>query len=195
MKRSYRSCIAYAEPDASGIVMSVYASGELLEAKEVTVFAELIDQKEGVLLKQTKECVLPALSSVEAIRLALPAGNLFADRERYIHYGILVDGVVADEGNRLLTAPKHFAFRDPALTACLRENDGKVEIAVSAAAFARRVALEFGELDVLLSDNYFDLQPGETKTVQIVEVREGAGASAESLREQLRVYSNYSVAK
>lgn len=195
VKRSYQPCIAYAEPDASGTVMSVYASGELLEAKEVTVFAELIDQKEGVLLKQTKECVLPALSSVEAIRLVLPAGDLFADRERYIHYGILVDGVVADEGNRLLTAPKHFAFRDPALTACLRENDGKVEIAVSAAAFARRVALEFGELDVLLSDNYFDLQPGETKTVQIVEVREGAGASAESLREQLRVYSNYSVAK
>jgi beta-mannosidase len=49
---------------------------------------------------------------------------------------------------------------------------------------ARSVYLSFGDLDVKLSDNYFDLLPGET-----VEIVATSAASLDALRAQLKVVS------
>lgn len=62
------------------------------------------------------------------------------------------------EGSVLFCAPKHFRFVDPGLTARL-EGD---EIVVTASAYARSVELQCGA-DVLLEDNYFDLNGGERR--------------------------------
>ena len=49
---------------------------------------------------------------------------------------------------------------------------------------ARSVYLSFGDLDVKVSDNYFDLLPGET-----VEVTLTSAVSLEALRAQMKVIS------
>jgi beta-mannosidase len=49
---------------------------------------------------------------------------------------------------------------------------------------ARSVCLSFGALDVELSDNYFDLLPGES-----VDVRLKTAASLDDLRKNLTTYS------
>lgn len=193
VKRSYGRVIAYAEPDELTGSAVIYVSGELLEDKEVTVFAQLIDQEKGVLEKREASVLLPALSSAEAIRIKLPAKERFADRERYLRYGVCVDGETVDEGNRLLTAPKHFHFRDPKLRATVSEKNGASCLTVCAQAFARRIAIDFKEFDVLLSDNYFDLQPGEERTVAIEEIRGGGCPCAEALQKSIQVYSNIDI--
>ncbi len=63
----------------------------------------------------------------------------------------------------LFCPPKHFAFLDPAL--CV-EQKGE-EIVVTARAYAKGVEIEFPDSDVLLSDNYFDMDAG-SKTVRII---------------------------
>lgn len=191
VKRSYQPFIAYAEPDKATGEMVVYASGEAKEEREVTVFADLVDQKEGMLLSRKATLILPALSSREALRLTLPKGEPFADRERYVHYGIVVDGVLEDEGNRLLAPPKRFAFRDPKITVTAVKEKGVPVLELHAEAFARRIALDFGEADVLLEDNFFDLQPGQHKTIRIEEIRSPQGTAPEELMEGLRIFSNY----
>lgn len=195
VKRSYQPFIAYAEPDKATGEMVVYASGEAKKEREVTVFADLVDQKEGMLLSRKTTLILPALSSREAIRLTLPKGELFADRERYVHYGIVVDGVLEDEGNRLLAPPKRFAFRDPKITVTDGEENGRSVLKLHAEAFARRICLDFGEADVILEDNFFDLQPGQHKTIGIEEIRSPQGASVKELMEELKVYSNFDLAR
>lgn len=191
VKRSYQPFIAYAEPDKATGEMVVYASGEAKEEREVTVFADLVDQKEGMLLSRKAALILPALSSREALRLTLPKGEPFADRERYVHYGIVVDGVLEDEGNRLLAPPKRFAFRDPKITVTAVKEKGVPVLKLHAEAFARRIALDFGEADVLLEDNFFDLQPGQHKTIRIEEIRSPQGTAPEELMEGLKIFSNY----
>ena len=62
----------------------------------------------------------------------------------------------------LFCAPKHFHFLDPALTARI-EGD---EIVVTAKAYARSVEIQCGP-DVVLEDNYFDMNAG-TRRVRIV---------------------------
>ena len=49
---------------------------------------------------------------------------------------------------------------------------------------ARSVYLSFGELDVKVSDNYFDLLPGET-----VEIAVSGAVSLDALKAQLKVIS------
>lgn len=193
VKRSYRNVISYAEMDEYTNSAVFYVSGELLQDKEVTVTAQLIDQEEGILEEREVRLLLPALSSVEAARIRLPERELFADRERYLHYDVCVDGEIVDEGNRLLVAPKQFRFRDPKIQVSVGEKDDMKCLTIRSEAFARRVAIDFKDMDVILSDNYFDLQPGEEKTVVIEEIRSGECPSAETLQKNIQVYSNIDI--
>ncbi|MDD3920164.1 MAG: hypothetical protein PHO41_03165 [Eubacteriales bacterium] len=59
-------------------------------------------------------------------------------------------------GSVLFCQPKHFRFADPALKAELRGDT----VVVSAKAYARSVEVMAGA-DVLLEDNYFDMNAGE----------------------------------
>jgi beta-mannosidase len=49
---------------------------------------------------------------------------------------------------------------------------------------ARSVYLSFGDLDVQVSDNYFDMLPGET-----VEIKATSKASLDALKAQMKVIS------
>ena len=49
--------------------------------------------------------------------------------------------------------------------------NGKLQIRVTSPVLARSVYLSFGNLDVKVSDNYFDVLPGET--VEITVASEG----------------------
>ena len=61
-------------------------------------------------------------------------------------------------GSVMFCPPKHFRFEDPKLCAAVVGD----EIVVSAKAYARSVEIQCGE-DVLLSDNFFDMNAGEKR--------------------------------
>lgn len=92
----------------------------------------------------------------------------YDELEVYISYSLEQNGVVVSEGTSLFTAPKHFQFRDPQLS--LRR-EGNVLI-ITAQAYAKQVAVEGVDGDVKLSDNFFDMNPGERR----VEILEGDAA-------------------
>jgi beta-mannosidase len=62
--------------------------------------------------------------------------------------------------------------------------NGSYKIAITSPVLARSVYLSFGDLEVKISDNYFNLLPGETATIAAQ-----SAASLEKLKTQLRVIS------
>ena len=86
----------------------------------------------------------------------------FSDQDTYgCYYDYqLTDaaGEYVGGGSVLFCAPKHFHFEDPGLTARV-EGD---EIVVKAKAYARSVEIQCGP-DVLLEDNFFDMNAGERR--------------------------------
>ena len=74
------------------------------------------------------------------------------------------DKTVSD-GTALFTAPKHFVFEDPLLSYMINGD----EITVTAQKYARYVEIDSPDSDFVLSDNYFDLNGGESKTVKLLE--------------------------
>lgn len=82
----------------------------------------------------------------------------------YYSYELEADGSIISEGTVLFTAPKHFNFLDPNITARI-EGD---EIVVTADAYAKSVEIYSPDSDFILSDNFFDMNGGE-KRVKILE--------------------------
>ena len=86
----------------------------------------------------------------------------FADADTfgdYIAYQMTENGAPAASGTALFCAPKHFRFVDPQL-ALRVEGD---EIVVTAAAYARSVQILNADDTLKLSDNFFDMNAGETR--------------------------------
>ena len=64
----------------------------------------------------------------------------------------------------IFTVPKYYCFKDPRLT---YEINGD-EITVYADSYASYVEIDSPDTDIILSDNYFDMNAG-SKTVKILE--------------------------
>lgn len=73
-------------------------------------------------------------------------------------------GKVVSSGTVLFTAPKHFRFMDPELSYEILGD----EIIVKAKAYAKSIELYSPDSDLILSDNFFDMNAGEVR-IKILE--------------------------
>lgn len=82
----------------------------------------------------------------------------------YFSFEFVIGCACVSSGTVLFTAPKHYHFKDPHLT--YEMNNGR--ITVHASAFAKSVEISSPDCDLILSDNYFDMNGGSV-TVDILE--------------------------
>lgn len=210
VKRSYGKVISYVETGADRVAR-LYVSSDETRPLKLTCRLELIEQGKGVLHTECREISAEPLASTCVAAFKIQEMKELRSRECYLHYEIQCEEEVIDSGNRLLERPKKFHFLDPHLTSYVEEteeqeraDEGKTgesrvkkqfRITVKAQQFARRVAIEFTDADVILSDNYFDLLPGESKTVWVEEIRSEKEVNQKTLSEEIVLTSNYDVAK
>jgi beta-mannosidase len=83
--------------------------------------------------------------------------------DEYLSYHLLDGGKIIAEGSVIFSLPKHFHYSDPELSYTVK---GDV-ITVKAAAYAKSVEILNRNQDMVLSDNYFDMDAGE-KRVKII---------------------------
>ncbi len=107
-----------------------------------------------------QEVKAPALSSVWLDKVLLPKIDVFSE---YVSYELKKDGRVISDGTVIFSYPKYFRYEDPMLS-CRVEGD---ELVVSSRAYAKSVEIRNEEEDLILSDNYFDLN-GDEKRVKII---------------------------
>lgn len=116
---------------------------------------------EGAILTQSKEeVVVEALSSVWCERIELPEADVYSN---YVSYQLLEEGNPVSEGSVLFCQPKHFRFVDPRLKV-RAEGD---EIIVTAEHYAKGIEVRNEKDNLILSDNFFDLNGGE-KRVRLI---------------------------
>lgn len=128
-------------------------SNETMQDRNVTVEWQLRDATG--MIKESKETAVyvPALSAVWLDKVQLPQAELYSD---HVSYALKEDGAIIGEGSIIFCQPKYYKFTDPQLTVRV-EGD---ELVVTAAAYAKDVELLNGNEDWVLSDNYFDMEPG-----------------------------------
>jgi len=131
--------------------------------RQVKVVSELRNARGEVLKTMESEVAVPALSVVRLDEVDFERTDV---RNNYLSYEMYVEGESApvSSGTVLFTAPKHFDFVDPKLSA---EVVGD-EIIVRAEAYAKSVEIYSDECDFILSDNFFDINGGEVR-VKVLE--------------------------
>ena len=135
-------------------------SNETFEEKHMEVFWTVRDAGGGELGGENIILTIPPFSSEWTRKWELP--DLDASRE-YVSYSLIENGAAVSQGSVLFTMPKYFEFMDPGLTV---SSDGDT-ITVQAECYAKGVEIRNENEDLILSDNYFDMDGGE-KTVRIL---------------------------
>ena len=172
----------YARRFFAPVLVSCHEEG-LVNQEDISVNTEHIDPRKTARLNVSNETMeafagridwslrRPDASVIEEGRfdVAVPALDaLWLPEQDFTKYGPydcyyayrLTDraGRTVGEGSVLFCAPKHFRFQDPGLTVRLEGN----EAVVTASAYARSVEIQCGP-DILLEDNYFDMNGGERR--------------------------------
>ena len=131
-------------------------SNETMDNFAGTVCWSLRRPDASVIQEGSFEVQVPALTAVWLPKQDFTQFNAY---DCYYSYQLTDKaGNAVGQGSVLFCAPKHFHFVDPKLTVRLEEN----EIVVTAGAFARSVEIQCGA-DVLLEDNFFDMDNGERR--------------------------------
>ncbi len=151
-----------AEPYEVKKSIRLAVSNETREAVRVKVVRTLRHADSSVVDEKSFELEAPALSSVWLDREDMAGADLYGD---YVSFALYRTdgGAPSDEpvsqGTVIFCTPKYFRHGDTKLA--VRAENG--EIVVSAAAFAKGVAIANSADDLVLSDNYFDMDAGERR--------------------------------
>jgi beta-mannosidase len=136
------------------------AANETMQDAQVTVRWALRNPKAEILQRGEQDLNVPALTSVWLDKVEFPNADIYTE---YISYELICGGETISEGTVNFSYPKYFRYVDPQLS-CEVEGD---EIIVHAAAYAKSVEIRNENEDLILSDNYFDMNGG-TKRVKIL---------------------------
>ena len=167
--------------------LKVYIVSDKTEAQAATLRVRLMDFDGKVLLEETHAAEVTPLSS--KVYLDWPLKKLTdagaADTSRvFIVAELTASGTQISRNLAYLAPVREVQLKQAMLSAEAAGANGSYRIRVTSPVLARSVYLFFGDLDVKLSDNYFDLLPGETAQIDAT-----SGVTLEALKAQLKVIS------
>ena len=135
-------------------------ANESMQDETITVKWQIRDAMAKVLLAQEAAIDVPALTSVWLDKVDLPDIDIYNE---YVSFQAIKDGSVVSEGTVIFSYPKYFRYENPQLSARVEGNC----ITVCAGSYAKSVEILNDNEDLILSDNYFDLNAG-SKTVEVI---------------------------
>ena len=164
-------------------VTTVSLVSDLAKATPVRWRVRVMDFAGKVLVERTADAKLAPLSSTHVARYTDAQLLQGADpRATFAVFELLEGGKTISRNLVFFEAPKDLALPAPHIRAGLRPDADGYVLELSSDALAREVWVSFGAVDATLSDNAFDLLPGQRVSLQ---VRSHANLAA--LREALRV--------
>jgi beta-mannosidase len=174
-------------PHVEDGALKVYIVSDKTEPRQASLRVRLMNFDGKTLLEETHAVEVAPLTS--KVYLDWPLKKL-ADAGAAVTSRVFVVADLAAGGaeisrNLAYLAPvKEVHLKPAALSVEASKEKGSYRIRVTSPVLARSVYLSFGNLDVKVSDNYFDLLPGET-----VEITATSAASLDALKAQLKVIS------
>jgi len=151
----------------------------------------VMDVDGKVLSDSTSDAELKPLAATQVA--SLPDAALFkgADPARTFALVELIENGNTISRSVVTQVPaKAMALPDPRLQASWSRTADGYAVTIKAAKLARAVWLGFGDVDAALSDNAFDLPPGEAVTIQVT-----SKASLDQLKRALTLRSLYGATK
>ena len=129
-------------------------TNETLDAHRVLVKWAVRKTDATILREEEQWLEVPALSAVWMDKVELPQIDCFNE---YVSYEAWENDQIISQGTVIFSYPKYFHYLNPGLAVRV---DGD-EIVVKAEAYAKSVEIRNENDDLILEDNYFDMNAGE----------------------------------
>ena len=129
-------------------------TNETLDAHRVLVKWAVRKTDATILREEEQWLEVPALSAVWMDKVELPQIDCFNE---YVSYEAWENDQIISQGTVIFSYPKYFHYLNPGLAVRV---DGD-EIVVKAEAYAKSVEIRNENDDLILEDNYFDINAGE----------------------------------
>jgi beta-mannosidase len=167
--------------------LKVYIVSDKTKAAPATLRVRLMDFGGKVLLEDSHAVDVTPLDS--KVYLDWPLKKLSdagaADTSRvFIVADLTANGAQISRNLVYLAPTKEIHLKPAALKVETTGGNGSYKVRITSPVLARSVYLSFGDLDVKLSDNYFNLLPGET-----AEITATSAVSLDALKAQMKVIS------
>ena len=135
-------------------------TNETLGDKEILVKWYVRNAASEILREEQAMIQVPALESVWLPKEELPEIDVFT---QYVSFEAWENGKCISEGTVIFSYPKYFRYENPELSCKVEGN----QITVSSPVYAKSVEILNEQEDLVLTDNYFDLN-GDSRTVEIL---------------------------
>jgi len=174
-------------PHVEDGALKVYVVSDKTKPTAGVLGVRLMDFDGKVLLDDLQPVYVSPLSS--KVYLDWPLKKLTdagaADTSRVFIVAEFLSGGARISRNLVYLAPtKEVHLKSAALKVETSGGNGSYKIRVTSPVLARSVYFSFGNLDVKVSDNYFDLLPSETAEITVT-----SAASLDALKAQMKVIS------
>jgi beta-mannosidase len=168
---------------------SIYISNDLQEAWQ-GILRWSLETLDGAVLESGQEPVNAAPFASTLVRTISFVNRLSDDNRRQVIF--TVELWQGDRCRAIKVAAfvptKHLLLKDPAVTATLRVENGQLLVELVSRSLARLLELSLEGVDVIFSDNYFDLPAGRVVSVSCPLP---AGWTLEQARAALKICSIY----
>jgi beta-mannosidase len=143
----------------------------------------VLDFQGKTLLEKTQAITVPELSSKVYATFARQELLAGADAQHaFAVFDLMKDNKVVSRNLHLFDRTRNLALPVPAIQADWSGRAGAYTLQLQSPVLARHVYVSFGDNEVEVSDNYFDLLPGEAVTLRLK-----SKADVDQLRRSLKV--------
>jgi beta-mannosidase len=149
--------------------LDMYVVSDKTQPVSGKIRMRLLDFSGKTFLDQAQVIRIPALSSASYLKLAKNDLAAKADPHRsFVVAELEVAGQVVSRNLVFFDAMHSLELPvTPRIESVISKTDGGYNINLQAPVLARNVSVSFDDVDVQLSDNYFDLLPGEAVTITV----------------------------
>ena len=143
----------------------------------------MLDFQGKTLLEKTQAITVPELSSKVYATFSRQELLTGTDAQHaFAVFDLMKSGNIVSRNLHLFDRTRNLALPVPAIQADWSGSAGAYTLRLQSAVLARHVYASFGDNEVEISDNYFDLLPGEAVTLQLK-----SKADVDQLRRSLKV--------
>lgn len=167
--------------------INIFALNDLNSDQKLTVEYEIFDFVSGTLEKESKEINLDKVSNVQVFSLNVKdIKSKYDYKQTAIASRLYQDGKLLMQKVTLFNKEKNLNLPKAKLKTKITMFDNHIEIRVHSDKYARFVKIESSKSVLPMSDNFFDLLPGETKTIIM---KKDKNMTIEDLAQSISVYS------
>ena len=181
-------------PKVDGGRVSFAVSNERRQGFDGFIYYRILDSQNNLVYHGSDDVSVPEMSVVAFEGRDFSDVILGHENEYYLEYGLREGAVAVTKDTLLFVKPKKFAFVDPAITAQISGIGRSHTMTLKADAFAKDVEIYFEGMDVILSENYFDITSSAPIKINVT-VTNVAGVNSFELEDSLRIRCVNSIGK